>query len=134
SLGAGVDHLLGDPALPDVPVVRVVDPDLTGRMVEWVVFQVLLHHRQHLAYAAQQRARQWKGLTQPVASDVRVGILGLGVLGQAAAEALAALGFDVAGWARTPKTICRVQAYSGREQLDAFLARTDILVNLLPLT
>ncbi len=134
SLGAGVDHLVGDPALPDVPIVRVVDPDLTGRMVEWVVFQVLLHHRQHLAYAAQQRARQWKDLEQPAASEVRVGILGLGVLGQAAATALAALGFKVAGWARTRKSIPGIETYDGPEQLDTFLARTDILVNLLPLT
>ena len=28
SLGAGVDHLFADPALPEAPIVRVVDPDL----------------------------------------------------------------------------------------------------------
>ncbi|WP_186398676.1 glyoxylate/hydroxypyruvate reductase A [Stappia sp. P2PMeth1] len=134
SLGAGVDHLLAQPGLPDVPVVRVVDPDLTARMTEWVVLQVLLHHRQHLAYAAQQREGVWRDLEQPAARQVRVGLLGLGVLGADAAKALARLGFDVAGWARGPKRIDGVACYAGEGELDAFLARTDILVNLLPLT
>ncbi|WP_428699555.1 2-hydroxyacid dehydrogenase [Stappia sp.] len=134
SLGAGVDHLLAQPGLPSVPVVRVVDPDLTARMAEWVVLQVLLHHRQHLAYAAQQRERVWRDLPQPAARSVRVGIMGLGVLGERAARAVADLGFDVAGWARGRKQIEGIACYAGEEEMDAFLQRTDILVNLLPLT
>lgn len=134
SLGAGVDHLPPADRRPHVPVVRVVDPDLTDRMTEWVVMQVLLHHRQHLAYAAQQREKYWRHLPQPAAKDVRVGILGLGVLGRASAQALAALGFQVAGWARSRKQVADVECFAGKEQLDAFLGRTDILVNLLPLT
>lgn len=134
SLGAGVDHLLAQPGLPDVPVVRVVDPDLTARMAEWVALQVLLHHRQHLAYAAQQREGVWRDLEQPAARHVRVGLLGLGVLGAESAKVLARLRFDVAGWARGPKQIDGITCYAGEGGLDAFLARTDILVNLLPLT
>ncbi len=134
SLGAGVDHLLGQAGLPDVPVVRVVDPDLTARMAEWVVLQVLLHHRQHLAYAAQQKACQWRDLPQPAARSVRVGIMGLGVLGERAARAVADLGFDVAGWARSRKQIEGIACFAGEGEFDAFLSRTDILVNLLPLT
>lgn len=134
SLGAGVDHLLSAGDMPNVPVVRVVDPDLTARMTEWTVLQVLLHHRQHLAYARQQKQALWRELPQAAASDVRVGVLGLGVLGSATAKALARLGFDVAGWARSRKSISGVRSLAGRDQLDEFLARTDILVNLLPLT
>ncbi|MBA5776222.1 glyoxylate/hydroxypyruvate reductase A [Stappia sp. F7233] len=134
SLGAGVDHLPPVDRHQDIPVVRVVDPDLTDRMTEWVVMQVLLHHRQHLAYAAQQEQKRWRDLPQPAAKDVRVGILGLGVLGQASALALASLGFKVAGWARSRKQITGVECFAGNDQLDAFLRRTDILVNLLPLT
>ncbi len=48
SLGAGVDHILSEPQLPDVPLVRVVDPDLTMRMSEYVCLHVLMHHRQHV--------------------------------------------------------------------------------------
>ncbi|WP_206682715.1 2-hydroxyacid dehydrogenase [Chthonobacter albigriseus] len=134
SLGAGVDHLTSDPELPDVPVARIVDPDLTMRMTEWVVLQVLLHHRQHLAYARQQAARQWKSLRQAAASEVRVGVMGLGVLGRDAAEALKRLGFQVAGWSRSARDIPGLTTFHGEGGLEAFLAGTDILVVLLPLT
>jgi glyoxylate/hydroxypyruvate reductase len=136
SLGAGVDHLLSDPALPDgVPILRVVDPDLTARMSEWVVLHVLMHHRQVRLYDWQQGERIWSDDPyQPVAGDVRVGVMGLGVLGADAARKLAAVGFDVAGWSRTPKALPGIDTYAGPEELDAFLARTQILVTLLPLT
>ena len=135
SLGAGVDHVFADPLLPAVPIVRVVDPDLTGRMSEWVALQALLHHRQFRRYDRQQRERIWdEDERQPRAGDVRVGLLGLGVLGLDAARKLQALGFDVAGWSRTAKRIEGLATYHGADGLDALLARTDILVSLLPLT
>lgn len=134
SLGAGVDHLTSDPALPDLPVVRIVDPDLTRRMTEWVVLQVLLHHRQQRAYDAQQQVKTWKSLRQWSAAEVRVGIMGLGVLGLDAARALTSFGFPVAAWSRSPKTEPGIDCYSGEAGLAPFLTRTDILVVLLPLT
>lgn len=134
SLGAGVDHLLGIPELPDVPVVRIVDPDLTMRMSEWVTLQVLIHHRRQRLYDAQQQQSLWKSHDQPAASAVRVGIMGLGVLGSDAAAVLSRLGFQVAGWSRSQKSLPGIETYSGTKGLDDFLARTDILVNLLPLT
>jgi glyoxylate/hydroxypyruvate reductase A len=115
--------------------VRVVDPDLTQRMSEWVVMQVLLHHRQFRRYDRQQRAKIWEeDAAQPAAREVRIGLLGLGVLGRDAAGKLQALGFDVAGWSRAPKTVQGMATYHGRDGLDALVARTDILVSLLPLT
>ncbi|WP_248304586.1 glyoxylate/hydroxypyruvate reductase A [Breoghania sp. L-A4] len=134
SLGAGVDHLMRMPDLPDVPIVRIVDPDLTMRMTEWVTLQVLAHHRRQRLYARQQARGIWKSHSQPPASAVRVGIMGLGVLGQDAAQVLARIGFQVAGWSRTEKRMEGVETYCGADGLDDFLARTDILVNLLPLT
>jgi glyoxylate/hydroxypyruvate reductase A len=135
SLGAGVDHVLVDPRLPGVPVVRVVDPELTARMSEWVVMQVLLHHRQFRRYDHQQARRIWaEDEAQPVAAEVRVGILGLGELGLDAARKLQALGFDVAGWSRTRKSAPGLESFHGPDGLGALLARTDILVCLLPLT
>src|SRR5882672_11678832 len=53
SLGAGVDYLIADPALPDVAVVRIVDPDLTMRMTEYIVPHVLMNHRRQRLYDAQ---------------------------------------------------------------------------------
>ena len=134
SLGAGVDHLIFRDDLPDVPIVRVVDPDLTGRMVEWVALQVLIHHRRQRLYDRQQREHVWRERSQPAAHEVRVGIMGMGVLGRASAKALASLGFRVAGWSRRPASVAGVESFAGVEGLDAFLKRTDILVCLLPLT
>ena len=135
SLGAGVDHVLRDPALPRVPVARVVDADLTHRMVEYVVWHCLALLRQARRYARQQAEHIWlDDRGQPSAREVRVGIMGLGVMGAAAAQALVALGFDVAGWSRTPRTLPQVASYAGQAELPAFLARTDLLVVLLPHT
>jgi glyoxylate/hydroxypyruvate reductase A len=134
SLGAGVDHLIFRDDLPDVPIVRVVDPDLTQRMTEWVTLQVLMHHRRQRIYDAQQRQHAWRERSQPAAGEVRVGIMGMGVLGRDAAAMLARLGFQVAGWSRRAGDVPGVAMFHGRAQLGAFLARTDILVSLLPLT
>lgn len=135
SLGAGVDHIMSDPRLPDVPVARVVDPDLTNRMSEYVVLHALAHLRQLPRYLAQQAARVWEDdRFQPAAGDVRVGVMGLGVLGEDAARKLGLMGFRVAGWSRRRKEIAGLETYAGAEGLFAFLARTDILVCLLPLT
>ena len=134
SLGAGVDHLVADPQLPDVPVVRIVDADLTMRMTEYVVLHVLMHHRRQRLYAAQQSQGLWREHEQAPANEVMVGVMGLGVLGRAAASALYRLGFRVAGWSRTPKTLTDIATFHGDGGLDAFLRRTEILVCLLPAT
>lgn len=135
SLGAGVDHLVADPQLPAVPLARVVDPDLTARMSEWVVLHVLRHHRQDRRYERQQGEVLWDDdLLQPAAKDVRVGVMGLGVLGRDAASKLRVLGFDVAGWSRTPKSLAGLHTFAGEQELDAFLAHAQVLVVLLPLT
>lgn len=134
SLGAGVDHLMGYPDLPDVPIVRVAQDDLTDRMSEYVVMHCLMQLRDQRRYDAQQRQKVWADdRDPPKASEVRVGVLGFGVLGGDAARKLKVMGFDVAGYSRTPKEAEGFRVYAGGE-LDAFLARTDILVSLIPLT
>jgi glyoxylate/hydroxypyruvate reductase A len=134
NLGAGVDALMTDKTLPSVPLVRVSVADLTDRMAEYVVLHVLMHHRQEPYLRASQRARRWAPKYQRPANAVSVGIMGLGVLGANAADILRRIGFKVAGWSRSRKQIAGVECFSGSEQLDAFLQRTDILVCLLPLT
>jgi glyoxylate/hydroxypyruvate reductase len=134
SLGAGVDHLLSDPALPDVPIVRIVDADLTGRMTGYVALHVLLHQRKMKLYEAERRERAWRDHFEPPPGKVRVGIMGMGVLGKAAAEVLRQLGFQVAGFSRSPKTIAGIETFAGEAAMGAFLGRSDILVCLLPLT
>jgi glyoxylate/hydroxypyruvate reductase len=135
SLGAGVDHILQDPKLPDIPIARIVDPDLTTRMSEYVVLHCLGYLRQQRRYDDQQKARIWDDdRNQPAARAIRVGVLGIGELGLDALRKLKTMGFDVAGWSRSPKTIEGLATYAGSDGLDLFLARTDILVCLLPLT
>ena len=134
SLGAGVDALLKHEQLPDVPVVRFVDEDLSQRMSDYVVAHVTMHHRLYTRFRADQKARRWSQLYPPAASETTVGIMGMGVLGQDAARRLAPLGFTLRSWSRTEKQVDGVESFVGTGQFDAFLAGTDILVNLLPLT
>jgi glyoxylate/hydroxypyruvate reductase A len=134
SVGAGVDHLIKDPELPDVPIVRYVDPDLTARMVTYVTLHSLLHLRRMTEFLEQQRTLTWRFLPEPAAHEVRVGLMGLGVMGQAAATALKSLGFQLRGWSRSARSIEGVNCFTGAAALDAFLAETDILVCTLPLT
>ena len=135
NLGAGVDAILADTTIPPtIPILRAVDPNITMRMTEWVVLQVLFHHRQMPAYLAQQRGRVWRDLPQKAASALTVGVMGVGVLGQSAAKALMGLGFQVAGWSRMPKDGRDFPVHHGEAGLNGFLGRTDILVCLLPLT
>lgn len=134
SLGAGVDALLKHPALPDAPIVRFVDEDLSQRMSDYVVAHVTMHHRQFTRFQADQKARRWIQYYPPAAGETTVGIMGMGVLGQDAVKRLLPLGFSVRSWSRTAKAIEGVEGFAGSETFDAFLTGTDILVNLLPLT
>lgn len=134
SIGAGVDHVLADPTVPDVPIVRVVADNLTQHMTEYVVWRVLDHHRQGALYRDQQQRKIWDEPPQRPSAEISVGIMGLGNLGRAAARALLALGFRVNGWTRTPHPMEGVTTFSGEAGLVPFLNATDILVVLLPLT
>lgn len=134
-LGAGVEDVLADPTLPaGVPIVRLVDPGMTAAMGEYVAFQVLRLHRGDLAYRAQQERHEWREHDQPAAEDRRVGILGLGALGGAAMLRLKVMGFDVAGWSGHRRRLKGIATFHGADGLAALLARSEILVCLLPLT
>ena len=134
SVGAGVDHILTDPTLPDVPIVRVVADNLTRHMTDYVLWRVLDHHRQGLLYREQQKRKVWREPPQRPANDISVGIMGFGELGRAAARALLVAGFRVNGWSRSEQSMPDVATFHGESGLTPFLNATDILVVLLPLT
>lgn len=135
SLGMGVDHLLQDPQLPpNVPIARLVDPNMVDQMSEYVLYGVLHFHRRFDVYGHFQRERRWKELPLPHTARRRVGIMGIGEIGSECARRLAALGFPVRGWSRAPKSIAGVECFSGSDQLPAFLSQSEILVSVLPLT
>lgn len=134
SLGAGVEPLLLDPTLPEVPLVRMVSDGLTHDMTGYVALQVLRWHRQLDEYRELQVAGQWRPLGHKPAAEVNVGILGLGELGTAAARTLCSMNYRVMGWSRSPKEIEGVECHSGPAGLTAMLKQSDLLVCLLPLT
>ncbi|MDB5828164.1 MAG: glyoxylate/hydroxypyruvate reductase [Variovorax sp.] len=136
SSASGVDHILKDPAWPaHVPIVRMVTPETGERMADYVTLAALALIRDLPQLIAGQRAACWQGhLTGRLASETRVGILGLGQLGIRVADRLAGVGFKVAGWSRSPKPGAAVESFAGPDALPALLARSDILVNLLPRT
>lgn len=134
SLGAGVDALLEHPALPQVPVIRFVDDELTHCMSDYVISQVTMHQRLFTRYAAHQKVRAWSQLYPPASHEITVGIMGLGVLGTDAAQKLKTIGFAVNGWSRSAKSVDGVEVFASDTRFNDFLAATDVLVCLLPLT
>jgi len=135
SLGAGVDHLFNDPEFPvAMPVCRVVDPDLTQGMFEYVLTGVLYFQKHFQQFASQQQSRRWQRIISPYCRDYRVAVLGLGVLGGYCAQHLAGLGYGVSGWSQSQKELAGVECYAGVENLGAAVADADVVVCLLPLT
>jgi glyoxylate/hydroxypyruvate reductase A len=134
STGAGIDQF-DLSRLPDhVRLVRMIEPGIVEGMVEYVTLSVLALHRDMLAYRRQQAQGTWRPLQVRSARACRIGVLGLGSLGQAVLARLSLFGFDCAGWARSARELNGIQAFSGWAVLGEFLARTDILICLLPLT
>lgn len=134
SSGAGVDHLDLSKLPPGLPVARMIETGIVDGMVEYVSMAVLGLHRDLIDYAAQQRDEVWRQIRVRPAATRRVGVLGLGMLGEASCRMLTNFGFQVAGWSRSRREIEGVTCFAGSEELPEFLARTDILVCLLPLT
>lgn len=132
SLWAGVESIASNKSLTQ-PLTRMVDAGLEEGMVEWVCGHTL---RYHLGMDGQivNPFQEWAPKPPPLARNRRVSILGLGALGQACAKALAGLNFDVAGWSRTARDIAGISCFHGAVGLDQILARSDILITLLPLT
>jgi glyoxylate/hydroxypyruvate reductase len=134
SVGAGVDQFDFSALPPGLSVVRMVEPGLTACMTEYVSWAVLSLHREMPLYLRQQRRSQWHEHPVRPAHTRRVGVMGMGALGRAALAQLRQLGFDCAGWSRSRRSEPGVRCHAGEAELQEFLARTDILVCMLPLT
>ena len=134
SLGMGVDHLLQDPALPAVPLARIVDPSIITQMAEYVCLAVLHYHRHMDDYERQQWEQRWRRLPLADTAKRTVGLLGLGAIGSHTARQLTTLGFPVLAWSRNPKTLEGVECFHGWDGFEPCLRRSTVLVCLLPLT
>ncbi len=134
NIGAGVDALLRLRLPPGAQVVRLDDAGMSVQMAEYVCHAVIRHFRELDAYEADMRGGRWGYRRPRLRSEFTVGVMGLGVLGERVARALAHFEFPVLGWSRSPKQVPGVRAFHGAEQFDGFLAASRVLVNLLPLT
>ncbi|MDR5741219.1 MULTISPECIES: glyoxylate/hydroxypyruvate reductase A [unclassified Caballeronia] len=134
SVGAGIDQFDLSSVPPHVAVVRMTEPGIVEGMTEYVTQAVLTIHRDLPDYATLQRERVWREMPVRPAATRRIGVLGLGMLGTAVLQTLRLFGFPCAGWSRSQHHIEGVECYAGDASFDAFIARTDILICLLPLT
>jgi glyoxylate/hydroxypyruvate reductase len=135
ALGAGVDPIPSDPALPrGVPLLRLVDVGFPAQMADYAMYAVLRLQRRMGELEALQRQARWNQIDPYFVRDFPVGVMGLGVIGSVVAQRLAAAGYAVAGWARSAKRIEGVEAFAGSETFRKFLSRSRVVVNTLPLT
>jgi glyoxylate/hydroxypyruvate reductase A len=134
SVGAGIDQFDMATMPPHVRVVRMIEPGITQGMVEYATMATLALHRNLIDYGVAQRERRWAPITLVPAAARRVGVMGLGELGQAVLSALSPFGFPLSGWSRSRHAIENVLCHAGEAELPAFLAACDILICLLPLT
>ncbi|HZE91909.1 MAG TPA: glyoxylate/hydroxypyruvate reductase A [Rhizobacter sp.] len=135
STGAGVDKLIDAPDLPpDLPVTRVVDPVQAQEIAQYVVACTLRFTRDFALYAEQQAQALWRRHPVREASQCRIGVLGMGAVGQAIARVFVPLGYPVGGWSRTPHLVPGVAGFAGADELPQFLSQADVLVCALPLT
>ena len=134
SLLAGVDGVIGDPALPDVPLVKVEPQTGDIMMTEYALALVLYHHRNIPLYRQNQARHEWKEIPHKRAENRNVGLLGYGTLSKPMADKIKANGFNVAAWARNPKPDADIEVFAGPDRFAPFLARTEIAICMLPLT
>lgn len=134
SLGAGTDHIDKDPELPDVPLVRLLDPDVGNDMAQYACYWAMHFHRQYERYRQQKSTQHWQRHEVERSVDFTVSVLGLGLIGSFVAERLAANGYRTLGWNRSQKKIDQVVCHSGSEGLTQVLSSSDVLVNCLPLS
>ncbi|MFT4635181.1 MAG: glyoxylate/hydroxypyruvate reductase A [Chitinophagales bacterium] len=133
-LGAGTDHVDQDPELPDVPLVRLLDPDVGNDMAQYACYWTMHFHRQYERYRQQKSTQHWQRHEVTRSVDFTVSILGLGLIGSLIAERIALNGYKTLAWNRSQKNLAQVVCHSGVQRLKEVLAISDVVINCLPLS
>ncbi|RWE28541.1 glyoxylate/hydroxypyruvate reductase A [Mesorhizobium sp.] len=134
SLGAGAEHFVADPSLPDVPVILLADPAVARDMAAHALYWVLTFHRRYGDYGSQQKERIWHRKQIVPTGEFHVGVFGLGRIGTEVASRIHDFGYAVSGWDRSNRKIEGIDCYSGADSLPEFLSRNDVTINALPLS
>jgi glyoxylate/hydroxypyruvate reductase A len=135
-LGAGTDHIDKDPALKqlsEIPVVRLIDPDVGMDMAHYVLYWAMHFQRGYEAYRKQALDCQWQRNAGKRIAETRVTVLGLGLIGRFVTEQIGRMGFIAQAWSRSQHEIEGISCFAGASGLGEVLAQTDVLVNCLPL-
>jgi glyoxylate/hydroxypyruvate reductase A len=134
SIAAGVEHLNLSEIGPDQCVCRVLDEHHQIGMFDYLLWGVLYYQRYFDRMLQQQQQQVWKQHRQSYSHHIQIGIMGLGHMGGYVAKRFAAMAYQVSGWSNSIKNLSHVKSYVGAEQLADFLAHSQILINLMPLT
>lgn len=134
-LGAGVETIVSNPALPAHVRVARLKPDAPAQgIAEWFLAYILYAHRNMGFHADAQRRAEWRPKAPVLTSDTVVGVLGLGHIGSRTARMLRDVGFQVIGWSRSPKQIEDVTCLHGQDALPGMLRGCDHVCAILPST
>ena len=134
NIGAGVDALLRLTIAPATQLIRLDDAGMGAQMAEYVCHALIRHYRDFAGYDADKQAGIWSQREVLPRTAMPVGIMGLGVLGQRVAQAVAQFDFPMNGWSRTAKNVPGVRCFHGADGLHDFLAASKVLVSVLPAT
>ena len=135
SAAAGIEHVLKNPSLPsELPIIRLEDAGMGLQMVEYCLHEVFRQRGRHRDYEQQREQKIWRELVPFGRQTMRIGVFGVGVLGAQVARAFSTLGYPVCGYTRQPKVMAGINVLHGTDALAAFLARSDVLIMLAPLT
>ena len=136
SLGQGVDHLMVPGKLPDdIPLIRIVDPDMSHALSQWVILAALDHLRDGPMYREQARQRIFSSHSQRQTRGLPLAVYGMGAIGSMIATRLSDIGFQVHGWSGSERPQAGViTMHHGHAGFDKLLSTCQLHVCILPLT
>lgn len=136
SLGQGVDHLMSDETISSqVPIVRLVDENMSHALSQWVILNLLDHYRDGPFYRNNRTEHAFIQREQFDTAGLAVGVYGMGAIGRVIAERLSAIGFCVSGWSRTRQDFGdAITACTGEAGFKQMLANCQAHICILPLT